>query len=77
MAAPGRTPMPVRERRSWSKRLMEAQEAVEAAESARNKLMHEAYEAGVSYANIELATGIGALTTRKLISDAGGTQQDR
>lgn len=46
-----------REKRSWMKRLAESQEAVEAAEDARDRLMVEAYESGISFANIGAATG--------------------
>lgn len=63
----------IRARREWAKKLGAAQEAVEAAEEARNRLMAEAYTSGVSYAGIETATGIGPQTVRNCIdgADAG------
>lgn len=74
MATAGRPDMSVRERRSWSRRLLDAQEAVEAAEETRNKLMAEAYDVGMSFASIENATGIGPHTVRNLINDARGAE---
>ena len=41
-----------RERRSWNRRLDQAQEAIERAEENREKLMMEAWEAGMSQAAI-------------------------
>lgn len=74
MATAGRPDMNVRERRMWAKRLMEAQEEVEAAEVKRNKLMADAYDAGMSFASVENATGIGPHTVRNYINDARGAE---
>lgn len=56
----------VREKRNWMKRLTEAQQTVEDAEDARDKLMVEAYEAGISYSNVGAATGFNgsSMSTR-------------
>lgn len=48
----------VREKRSWMRRLSEIQEAVESAEEARDRLIVEAYDNGVSYSNIGMAMGL-------------------
>ena len=77
MATLGRPTISTRERRAWSKRLLEAQEAVEAAEAARNRVMAAAYDAGVSYANVESATGLGPHTVRNYIDDARGADEAR
>lgn len=61
------------QRRSWTKRLTEAQEKVEAAELERDKLMAAAILANFPYAGIENATGLGPHTVRNRIDavDAG------
>lgn len=66
-----------REKRAWTKKLMEAQEAVEDALTGRNNLMKEAYEAGISYASIESATGIGPQSVRNAINDPGRADEGR
>lgn len=75
MATQGRPPISTRERRAWAKKLLDAQEAVEAAEEARNKLMADSYEAGMSFASIESSTGLGPHTVRNFIDDARGADQ--
>lgn len=66
-----------RERRAWAKKIMEAQEAVEAAEDARAKAMADAYAAGVSLASIENSTGLGPQTVRNIISDTWRAGEDQ
>jgi len=72
MATLGRPTISTRERRAWAKRLLDAQEAVEAAEEARNKVMADSYEAGMSYASIESSTGLGPHTVRNYIDQSNG-----
>lgn len=57
----------VRARRAWNTKLMAAQEGVEDAVEARQKVMREAREAGMSFAAIEAATGLGPHTVRNNI----------
>jgi len=54
-------------KRSWNKRLSQAQEDVENAEMKRDQLMAEAYEAGIAYAAMEASTGLGPMTVRKSV----------
>lgn len=64
-------------RRNWLKRLTQAQEDVEQAELKRNQLFAEAYEAGISYSAIEIASGLGPVTVRNLINaHTRGTEED-
>lgn len=70
MAVAGRPPLPVRERRAWAKKLSEAQAAVEDAEDNRDKVMADAYAAGISLAGIQAGTGLGPLTTKNCIDAA-------
>jgi len=71
------SPLTAREKRAWSRKLLDAQEAVESAQEARSKVMAEAFAAGISYAVIENATGLGPLTVRNGIRDARGTREDQ
>ncbi len=71
----GRANLSTREKRAWSRKLLEAQEAVEAAVDGRNKIMAEALSAGVAYAVIETSTGLGPQTVRNSIDDAGRAGQ--
>lgn len=65
-------------KRQWMKRMASAQEDVENAEAKRDQLFAEAYQAGVSYAAIEAATGLGPVTVRNGIeSHTRGTEEDR
>lgn len=67
-----------RERRSWAKRIMDAQDEIDAAEDKRNKIMKDAYDAGVSFAFLESSSGFGPHTVRKIVSgDTGGDQEDQ
>lgn len=72
----GRRPLSTREKRAWAKRLLEAQEAVETAEASRDRLMADGMDAGLSYATIEMSTGLGPVTVRNSI-DAGRTGEGR
>lgn len=47
-----------REKRSWMNRLTAAQESVETAEEARDRVIVEAYDSGISYNNIGAAMGL-------------------
>lgn len=62
-----RTGLSTRERRAWSRKLEDAQEAVEQAEADRAKAMVDAYAAGFPLAGIENATGLGPHTVRNNI----------
>lgn len=67
-----------RDRRAWAKRLTEVQEEVENATEKRDRLMADAFDAGVSYAAIEAATGVGPVTVRNAVNAHGrGTEEDR
>lgn len=59
-----------RERRNWARKLEEAQEAVETAEAERAKVIADAYAAGIAFAGIENATGLGPYTVRNNIPGA-------
>lgn len=66
-----------RQRRDWAKKLMEAQESVEEGVVARNKLMADALAAGMSYAAIESATGLGPQSVRNGINDPERADEGR
>lgn len=67
-----------RDRRMWAKRLMEAQEEIENATEKRDRLIAEAYEAGLAYSAIETATGLGPITVRNASNAYGrGTEEDQ
>lgn len=61
-------PLSVRQRREWSKKLMEAQEGVESSVDTRREVMRAARDAGMSFAAIEAATGLGPHTVRNNIN---------
>jgi hypothetical protein len=58
-----------RERRSWSTKVLAAQEAVDKAEEALDKVLSEAWEAGVSYASLGGLLGVHSGTAQKRIED--------
>lgn len=65
-------------RRKWMVRLATAQEEVENAILKRDQLFAEAYEAGMAYAAIESATGLGPTTVRNAVdAHTRGTEEDR
>lgn len=73
----GKAKLSVRERRAWNKKMSEAQEAVEEAIIARNMIMADAYAAGVAYAGVESATGLGPASVRNAISDPQRAEEGR
>jgi hypothetical protein len=66
----GKIVLSTRERRAWARKLLDAQEAVEAAEEARAQVMRDAFTSGMSYASIETSTGLGPQNVRNAINDA-------
>lgn len=64
----GKAALSTRARREWNKKLMEAQENVEASVDARAEVMRAARDAGLSFAGIEAATGLGPHTVRNNIN---------
>lgn len=58
-----------REKRAWTKKLTDAQEAVEEAILVRNRLMAEAFTTGLSYNALEVSTGLGPQSVRNAVND--------
>ena len=60
-----------RDRRRMFKQLSDAQEAVEAAMEARDKLMAETWSKGLPIVAITGATGLGHNTAQRVLRDQG------
>lgn len=60
-----------REKRGMAKALTAAQEAVEAAEEARNRVMKEQWERGLPLTALLGSTGLGYETVRKILKAQG------
>lgn len=67
--------LPARERRMWTTRLMAKQEAVEAAEADLNRMIFQAWTAGMSYASIGAALGLHSTSIKDRVDAAAEGDQ--
>lgn len=66
-----------RERRSWTRRVLDAGEAIDKAEDALTKVLYEAWEAGMSYATLGALISVHGTTIKeRLDAYTGRTEED-